>query len=62
MYKINIYKKKLRKTWKKTSFKDGWRTSSRSSLGKSTPSYHDKYHYPMFWLKSFVKSLSMNKY
>jgi hypothetical protein len=43
-----IYRENLIRTQRQTSSKDELRITSRSSLGESTPSYHDKYHYPMF--------------
>jgi hypothetical protein len=49
MCETNIYRENLIKTWRQTSSKDESRITSRSNMGESTPSYHDKYHYPMFF-------------
>jgi hypothetical protein len=43
MCETNIYREKLiRKTRRPASSKDKSRTTSKFSLGESTPSYHDK--------------------
>jgi hypothetical protein len=57
----NICRDNLIRTWRQTNSKDESRITSRSSLGESTPSYHDKYHYPMLVIWVLVKSLSLNK-
>jgi hypothetical protein len=48
MCETNIYRENLIRSWRQTSSKDESRITSRSSLGASTPGYHDKYYYPMF--------------